>query len=64
MRVELLDVGLDAAATGRALSARIAGSSGDRTCLGVATFALERFLSDLELPGRRLYVPVPGAASG
>lgn len=36
--------------------------SGQRTCLGMATFALERFLSDLGVPSRRLYVPVTGAA--
>jgi hypothetical protein len=29
--------------------------SGNRTCLGMATFALERFLSDLGVPSRRLY---------
>jgi predicted NBD/HSP70 family sugar kinase len=33
--------------------------SGYRTCLGIATFALERFLSDLGVPSRRHYVPVP-----
>jgi predicted NBD/HSP70 family sugar kinase len=32
--------------------------SGNRTCLGMATFALERFLSDLGVPSRRLYAPV------
>lgn len=35
--------------------------SGNRTCLGMATFALERFLSDLGVPSRRLYAPVTGA---
>jgi predicted NBD/HSP70 family sugar kinase len=36
--------------------------SGYRTCIGMATFALERFLSDLGVPSRRLYAPVTGAA--
>jgi predicted NBD/HSP70 family sugar kinase len=41
----------------RLLRSPISGNR--RTCLGMATFALERFLSDLGVPSRRLYVRAP-----